>query len=183
MSFYRTESGARFAQLVRMLRERGIKPAEIARRMKLSKPTISNYLAGKINVPESRLDALERIYKDVENPAVAKYPPSPGETVLGMDDAELTEALSGVRLIKERDSTDFEIVRNVIVTYAKKGKASSAVDAAAKKRAAQHKAEILSTKHQAGSKSARHRGKSAAPSQAVERGITPSTLPSNPSAK
>ena len=109
MNLYKTETASEFAQLVR---ESGVRPAEIARRMKLSKPTISNYLSGKIPVPPSRLDSLKHIVAQIKGHG--RYPDHPLETIAGMSDPELRRVSNKLAEIHRSDPQAFETVSQVI---------------------------------------------------------------------
>lgn len=114
MSLYKTEAGAEFAQLVRVSK---LRPAEIARQMRLSKATLSNYMSGKIAPPPSRMDALRRIVTDLGIATAEKYPAAPGERIITQDPPIVRAAGDMLKEIHDADPKGFETVHQVIVHY------------------------------------------------------------------
>jgi transcriptional regulator with XRE-family HTH domain len=71
-----------FAELVEAMKEKGVKPAGVARLLTVSKATVSKILAGKQTPEEKTLGLLRRVVAEHSKPSGPNYPTGGEDLVL-----------------------------------------------------------------------------------------------------
>lgn len=114
-----------FAELVEVMRTKGIKPAGVARLLKISKASVSKILDGKQNPRENNLEFLRHIVAEHSRPEGPTRYPEQKETLLQRDD--LYDNIQKLAEPERREAATF-------VSYlANKPKVSSGTKAKAKR--------------------------------------------------